>query len=239
MWPGVLQTSSVRLPTLQPISLVDRLIHLAAGHGDLNSLGVDPGVGEDLVALFERLDAAGMSHDRALEDLAGPGQPLGVVDIGMRGHDQLAGRKAEVHLAGQLEHVGQLVQEADVDQGVLGASIDQVDVHPHPAAGLVVHLDHAGEQIIPFDHRDVGLLVAGMRWVPGARDDHNRTSNILRLPPPPLNAKDSGFMPSSSNTALGSIDLRFRNGTNTRGEHQKNGGVRMLYRWFLCACMRW
>src|SRR5208282_832796 len=80
---------------MQPISLVDRLIHLAAGHGKMNSLGVDPGVGENLVALFESLDTAGMSRDRALEDLAGAGQPLGVVHISMRGHDQLASREAE------------------------------------------------------------------------------------------------------------------------------------------------
>jgi hypothetical protein len=76
----------------------------------------------------------------------------------------LQAEKAKIHLAGQLQDVAQLVQEPDVDQGVLAASIDQIDVHTHPAAGLIVHLDHAGEQIIPFDHRDVGLLV---HWIAG------------------------------------------------------------------------
>ncbi len=159
----MLQTSSVRLAHLQPVSLIDRLVDLAARHGNLDSLGVDAGVGEDLVTLFQGLDAAGMSGDRAFEDLAGASQSLGVVHVGMSGHDQLAGREAEVHLPDQLEHIGQLVQKADVDQRVLGASVDQVDVDTHPAAGLVVHLDHAGEHVIPFDHREVRLLMHGTR----------------------------------------------------------------------------
>ena len=99
-----------------------------------------------------------MGHDRALEDLAGPGQPLDVVHVGMGGDDQLAGREAEVHLPDQLQDVGQLVEEADVDQGVFRAAVDQVDIDPHPAASLVVHLDHAGEQEMPLNHGCIGLL---------------------------------------------------------------------------------
>ena len=96
----------------QDVSLVDRQVDLAAGHRDVDVLGVDPGVGHDLVALFERGDALGVGGDLALEDLAGAGQALGVVGVGVGRQDHLAGREAEVHLADQLEHVGQLVEEA-------------------------------------------------------------------------------------------------------------------------------
>ena len=100
-----------------------------------------------------------MGGHLALEDLAGPGQALGVVGVGVGRDDHLAGREAEVHLADQLEDVDQLVEEPDVDQGVFGAAVDQVDVHAQPAPGLDVHLDHAGEQVVPLDHREVRLLV--------------------------------------------------------------------------------
>ena len=46
----------------------------------------------------------------------------------------------------------QLVEEPDVDQGVLGAAVDQVDVHAQPAPRLDVHLDDAGEDVTAFDH---------------------------------------------------------------------------------------
>ena len=134
MCPGVLQTSSDRSPTSEDLPLVDRPIHLAAGHRDLDSLGVDPGVGEDLVALLEGLHAPGMSGDRALEDLSGPGQSLGVIHVGVAGEDHLAGREAEAHLPRQLQDVGQLVQEPHVQEGVFLSAVDQVDIHAHPAA---------------------------------------------------------------------------------------------------------
>ena len=152
MCPGVLQTSSVLSADLHEISLVDHPVDLAAGHRNVNVLGVDPGVGEDLVALFDGADALGVRDHLALENLAGPGEALGVIDVGMGRDDHLAGGEAEVHLPDQLEHVGQLVEEADVDQGVLRAAVDQVDVHPHPALRLVVHLDHAREDVTPLDH---------------------------------------------------------------------------------------
>src|SRR5262249_1078523 len=88
-----------------------------------------------------------------LQHLPGPRQALGVVHVGVRGDDQLARREAEVHLADQLEDLGQLVEEADVDQGVLGPAVDQVDVDPQAPPGLDVHLDDAGEDVAAFDHR--------------------------------------------------------------------------------------
>ena len=59
----------------QDVPLVDRQVDLAAGHRDVDVLGVDPGVGEDLVPLLERRHALGMGGDLALEDLAGPASP--------------------------------------------------------------------------------------------------------------------------------------------------------------------
>ena len=44
---------------LDAVSLVDGPVDLAPGHGDLDPLGVDPGVGQDLVALLERAGRSG------------------------------------------------------------------------------------------------------------------------------------------------------------------------------------
>ena len=161
MWPGGAPDLERLVADRDDVALVDRHVDLAPGHRDVDVLGVDPGVGQDLVALFERGDALGVRGDLALEDLAGPGQALGVVGVGVGGQDHLAGREAEVHLADQLEHVGQLVEEADVDQRVLGAAVDQVDVHPQPAPGLDVHLDHAGENVVTFDHPEA---ISSRNW---------------------------------------------------------------------------
>ena len=82
----------------------------------MDILGVDPRVGKDLVAFFDRRDALGMGGHLALEHVASTGEPLRVIDVGVGRDDQLAGGEAEIHLPDQLEHVGQLVEEADVDQ---------------------------------------------------------------------------------------------------------------------------
>ena len=81
---------------------------------------------------FDSSDALGMGGDDASEDLAGAGQPLDVVDVGVRGDDQLACGQAEIHLPDQLQDIGELVEESDVDQGELGSAVDQVDVDPQP-----------------------------------------------------------------------------------------------------------
>ena len=111
VWPGVLQTSSVLSPICEHVALVDRPVDLAARHGDVDALGVDPGVGEDLVPFLDGGDALGVGGDLALEDFTGARQPLGVIDVGVGGDDQLARGQAEIHLADQLEDVGQLVEE--------------------------------------------------------------------------------------------------------------------------------
>ena len=139
------------------IPFVDRLVDLALRHLDPDVLGVDPGEGQQLVPVAERGDARRVGHDLALQDLARPRQPLGVVDVGVRGEDHLAGREAEVHLADQLEDVGQLVEEADVDQRVFLAAVDQVDVHAEAASRLDVQLDHAGEDVVALDHAGARL----------------------------------------------------------------------------------
>ncbi len=129
-------------------------LHL--GHRDVDALGVDPGVGQDLIAFLDGGNAPGMGDDLALEDLAGPAESLGVVDVGVGGDDHLAGGQAEIHLPDQFQHVGQLVEESDVDQGEFGTAIDQVDVHTQAPPRLVVHLQDAGKQVTPLDHAEVG-----------------------------------------------------------------------------------
>ena len=137
---------------LDLVAVVDDHVDLAAGHGDADVLGVDPGVGEDFVPLLDGLHALGMRGDLALQHFTGPGEALGVIDVGVRGEDHLAVREVELELADQFEDVDQVVEESHVDQGVLAPAVDQVDVHTHPAAGLIVHLDDAGEQIQPLGH---------------------------------------------------------------------------------------
>ena len=54
VWPGVLQTSSVLSPIVRtsPSSIARSTLH--RGIGMLDFLGVDPGVGQDLVPFFDR-----------------------------------------------------------------------------------------------------------------------------------------------------------------------------------------
>ena len=70
--------------------------------------------------------------------------------MGRQNH--LAVGQAEVHLADQLEDFGELVEEADVDQRVLRAAVDEVNIHPKSASGLDIELDDARKDITTFDH---------------------------------------------------------------------------------------
>jgi hypothetical protein len=97
-----------------------------------------------------------VGDDLAAEDLAGTGETLCMVHVGMGGDDQLARREAEIHLPDQLQHVGEFIQESHVDEGKFGAAVDEVDVHPHPAPRLVVHLQYARKDITPLDHAENG-----------------------------------------------------------------------------------
>ena len=49
----------------------------------MNLLGVDAGVCEDFIGLFQGGDALGMGGHLAFEDLPGAGKTLGVIGIGM------------------------------------------------------------------------------------------------------------------------------------------------------------
>ena len=78
-----------------------------------------------------------------------------MIDVGVRRDDHLARGQAIIHLPDQLQHVGQLVEEADVDQGEFRPAINQIDVDAHPALRLVVHLENAREHVTPLDHWSV------------------------------------------------------------------------------------
>ena len=127
-------------------------VDLARRHGDLDVLGLDGGVGQDLVAAFDGLDALGMGRHPGFEHVPGPGQALDVIDVGMGGDDHLARGQVEVHLADQLDDLVDRFQQADVDENELGAAVDEVDVDPEPPAGLVVHLDDVRKEIFPSQH---------------------------------------------------------------------------------------
>ncbi len=70
----------------------------------------------------------------------------------MGGDDHLAGGQVEVHLADQLDDLPDGILVADVDEQELGAAINEIDVDTQPSAGLVVHLDDVGKQILPRQH---------------------------------------------------------------------------------------
>ena len=165
MWPGRAPDLQRLVADLQQVALVDGPVDLAARHGDVDSLGVDPGVGQDLVPFLDRGDALGVRGHLALENLAGTRQPLGVIDVGVRRDDHLAGGQAEIHLPDQLQHVGQLVEEPDVDQGEFRPAINQIDVHAHPALRLVVHFEHAREHVTPLDHSELTPLNPDDPWM--------------------------------------------------------------------------
>ena len=94
-----------------------------------------------------------MGRGLRLEPLAGLRQRLDVVGVGVRGDQELALREREVERADEFDHLVERVLLADVDERPLGAAVDEVDVHPERPAGLEVQLDHAGEQVLPLDHR--------------------------------------------------------------------------------------
>src|SRR5207249_2328211 len=86
------------------------------------------------------------------QQLTGAGDPLNVVGVGMGGDDHLAGGQVEVHAPDQLDDLLHRIEIADVDQDELAAAVDQVDVHPEAPAGLKVHLDDTGEEVLPLEH---------------------------------------------------------------------------------------
>src|SRR5207249_12139716 len=105
-----------------------------------------------LVARLQRLDGQRVGAHRRLEQFAGAGQALDVVGVGVRGDDHLAGRQAEVHAADQVDDLVHGVEVADVDEQPFAAAVDEVEVDAQAAAGLVVHLDDAGEQVFASEH---------------------------------------------------------------------------------------
>ena len=107
----MLQTSSSLSPIRirSPSSMVRSTLH--RGIGMLDALCVDACVGEDFVAFLDGRDAPWVCDDLASEDLAGAGESLGVIDVGVGGDDELARREAEIHLPDQLQHVGEFIQE--------------------------------------------------------------------------------------------------------------------------------
>ena len=153
VWPGVCQTFSSQIADRDHVALVEQHIDLAGRHRDLEVLlGLDGGVGHDLVAGLQRLDAERMGGHLGLEQFLGAGEALDVVGVGVRGDDHLAGGQVEIHLPDQLDDLVDRVEVADVDEQELAAAVDEIDVDAQAPAGLVVHLDDVGEEILPRQH---------------------------------------------------------------------------------------
>src|SRR5208283_343400 len=79
-------------------------------------------------------------------------QALDVVGVGVGGNDHLARGQVKIHLADEFHDLVNRFQVADVDEQEFAAAVDQVNVDPEPAAGLVVHLDDVGEKVFAREH---------------------------------------------------------------------------------------
>src|SRR5579884_452030 len=148
-----------RVPDLQTqiadrdgIAFVEINIDLARRHRNFKVLRLDGGKGNDLVSAFQRLDTERMSGHLGLEDLLGTGQSLDVIGVGVRGDNHLAGRQVEVHAANQLDDFLHGIDIADVDEQKLVAAVEEIDVDAQAAAGLVIHLNDSGKQILSRQH---------------------------------------------------------------------------------------
>src|SRR5262249_45237741 len=110
------------------------------------------GVRRYFVAGFQWLDAKRMGSHFRLEQFLRPSGALDMIRIGMRRDNHLARRQAEVHLADQFDNFFDRVNKADVNKDELVASIDEINIHTKPAAGLVVHFDDIRKDVLPFQH---------------------------------------------------------------------------------------
>ena len=94
----------------------------------------------------------GWAPTLVLQHLAGVGRPLDVVGVGVRGDKHFAGGQVEIHLADQLDDLVHGFQIANVDEGEFRPTVDEVDVDAEAPAGLVVHLDDVGKEVLPRQH---------------------------------------------------------------------------------------
>jgi hypothetical protein len=61
-------------------------------------------------------------------------------------------RERKVHLPDHLDDLVDALLVADVDQRPVAVVVDEIDVAADPPAGLVIHLDHTGEDRATFEH---------------------------------------------------------------------------------------
>src|SRR5579884_2532307 len=93
-----------------------------------------------------------MGSHLGFEDFLSAGEALDVIGVGVRGDNHLAGGQVEIHLANQLDDFVDGIEVADVDEKKLVAAIEKIDVDAQAPAGLVVHLDDSGEEVLPRQH---------------------------------------------------------------------------------------
>ena len=142
---------------LERVAVTDRPIDLHRRHLEMDVLRRDLGKRLDPVAALERLDRQGMGDDRSLEERLRLGQPLDVIDVGMRSDQPPAGREGEVELADHLHDLVDGLGVADVDEHPVAVVINEIDVATDPPARLVVHLDDTGENRAALEHRKSGF----------------------------------------------------------------------------------
>ena len=108
-----------------------------------------------------------MGEYRCLEDRLGLGEPLDVIDVGVRGNERLALRQREVQLADEFDDLVNALFVADVDQRPVTVVVHEVYVAADPPAGLVVHFNHTGEDGMAFEHG--GTAATGGRFAGKSR----------------------------------------------------------------------
>jgi hypothetical protein len=137
------------------ITLIQFDIDFAPRHRYFDILSLDEGISDDLVAGLKRLDSHRVRGDFGSEQFLCSCESLGMVRVGMRRDDHLAGVQRKVHLAHHLDDFWHCFEIADVNEYVFAASVDQIDVASDAPAGLQVHLDDTlvVKDITAFHHR--------------------------------------------------------------------------------------
>ena len=101
------------------------------------------------------LFAAGTKPDSKVAGVQiGLNVPYSFGNVGMGGDEVLALRQFEIEVANEIDHIADGIEVANIYEGKLAAAINEVDVHPQLAAGLVVQFDDVGitEKILAFEH---------------------------------------------------------------------------------------
>ena len=140
----------------QPVALVDRLVQFYSRHVDRDALGTDFRIRRHPVAFGQQPGCIGVSAGlRTGQQFGRTPESLHVVDIGVSCDQVPTLGQRKIQASDDLDDLLNRILVADVDQSPFGTVVDQVDATSQSPSRLIVHLDHAGKQLDPFDHQSL------------------------------------------------------------------------------------